>query len=810
MKTFSFYNHGKTGEDNRKTTDRKDENIVNQRFINEIKDTDYLHRPLPLHREDSLEAGFSEKKIVKTLSLHPCAMAMKPLFGTDTILTNNEDGFTFSAKLYSEHWPEGASPDGDYANFGEAGVSFSFAAMDWRSFNRLRLSVRPRSPGQQVQHLNVAIVNEGTTPLPDPYFREGATVFDLEADTWQECIWEFDAMPRDAVTKIKLYVFLSGCDAGAPGVLTYDVRDIRLEQVQEPEFEHGWVNSQKGIRLSSVGYFPGDRKTAIVTTNGAAFRLIREKDCTCVLTGDVCILENGRGRFQYIDFSTVQEEGEYHIELEDGASCAFEISSDLARATVWRLINFFFCLRCGFPVPGKHGSCHQDIIAEHNGQRISFCGGWHDAGDVSQQAVQSAEITQALLECSGKVKEDEPLRLRLLEEARWGLDFILKTRFSDGFRATSAGATRFTDNIIGTFDDIPARVHDHAYENFLFSGVEAFAALTLEKEDRALAATALHAARQDFDFAVKKFSETGVDPAHMYEHTWNSGLSQYYAVRLWSASLLYRAAKDQRYIPEIRENAQRLMACQETGASGLPFTGFFYRDESHRTIVHFNHQSREHQFMQALEAACRALPDAPEKSEWEACMRRYGEYLKAIAGNTAPYGMLPDGVHRLDEAEDEALFPYLHVACNYAAEKENFQAQLQNGTPVLPGYVIRNFPIWFSFRGNSAVLLSSGKGASILAAYFDDPALRQIAHEQMYWMWGKNPFGQSLVYGDGSRWCRQYAVLCGECVGEVPVGIETKGNEDTPYWPQNNNATFREVWGAAACRLMWLCADTFL
>ena len=66
-----------------------------------------------------------------------------------------------------------------------------------------------------------------------------------------------------------------------------------------------------------------------------------------------------------------------------------------------------------------------------------------------------------------------------------------------------------------------------------------------------------------------------------------------------------------------------------------------------------------------------------------------------------------------------------------------------------------------------------------------------------------------MVYGDGANWCRQYAVLCGECVGEVPVGIETLGNEDAPYWPQNNNATFREVWGAAACRMLWLCADTF-
>ena len=35
----------------------------------------------------------------------------------------------------------------------------------------------------------------------------------------------------------------------------------------------------------------------------------------------------------------------------------------------------------------------------------------------------------------------------------------------------------------------------------------------------------------------------------------------------------------------------------------------------------------------------------------------------------------------------------------------------------------------------------------------------------------------------------------------------TYGNEDVPYWPQNNNATFREVWVGSASRWLMLCAD---
>ena len=319
-------------------------------------------------------------------------------------------------------------------------------------------------------------------------------------------------------------------------------------------------------------------------------------------------------------------------------------------------------------------------------------------------------------------------------------------------------------------------------------------------------AMSLEGAKEDFAFAEKKFLETGVDPAQMYEHTYNSGLSQYYAVIIWAASCLYEATKDPYYAATAKETATKLLSCQEQG-DGAPLRGFFYRDESHKTIVHFNHQSRDHQFIQALDALCRTQPDAPEKHLWERSMRLYGEYLKAISSNTSPYGMLPAGIHKLDEAEDSETFRWLHILCDFNQEKDNYRAQLEQGKPLGDGYVLRNFPVWFSFRGNSAVILSMGKAASLLGNYFSDSELMQLGREQMYWMWGKNPFGQSLVYGAGYDYCRQYAVLCGECVGEIPVGIETNANEDVPYWPQNNNATFREVWVGAACRWLLLCAD---
>lgn len=780
---------------------------MRETFLQELRSSLYIHRPLPLHEERSLEAAFPMKEVLASSVLFGNGvMIAKPTAGGVAVMADCGDSVTIRAPLRSNYWPIGAASDGDYSNFGTARLDFSFDAQDWRGYNRLRFWVRPRIRGARILHLNVSVENRGEISIPDPYFREGATVFDLKNDQWQECIWEFAAMPRDAITNLCFYVFCSGHDICAAEELEYEFRDIRIQQVASPEHEHGWVNPEPGIRLSTAGYWPTGKKTAIGTIGAAQFDLVNANTGEVVLTGAVQQVENERGCFQVLDFSEYTVSGEYYLRAETLQSCPFEIAEDLATESLWKVINFFYCERCGFPVPGNHSTCHQDILANHKGETISFAGGWHDAGDVSQQAAQTGEVVQAMFENARRCKSDQMLYLRLMEEAQWGLDFILRTRFGDGYRATSAGATRFTDNLMGNFDDVQARVHNHAFENFLFSGIEAYAAETLLGYDDELASNALQAAKEDFAFARKKFAQTGVDPAHMFEHTYNSGLSQYYAVIVWAASCLYSVSGEEEYAEIARQTAERLIACQETGTDA-PIAGFFYRDESHKTIVHFNHQSREHQFMQALEMLCRTQPDAPEKEKWEQAMRLYGGYLKAIAGNTAPYGMLPAGIHKLDEANDAETFPWLHVTCTFDQEKDNYREQLAGGRDLGNGYVLRNFPVWFSFRGNTAVMLSMGKAASLLGRYFGDEELLQLAREQMYWMWGKNPFGQSLIYGVGSNYCRQYGVLCGECVGEIPVGIETYGNEDVPYWPQNNNATFREVWIGAASRWLLLCAD---
>ena len=782
---------------------------MNEEFLRELRESLYVHKPLPLHREREFESRFARVQIEESEPIRsiPAAEGSAEVAGLDTSC----GAYTIRAPLRCDPWPKDTPGDVGYRNFGVARLVFRFDPEDWSRFDRLRFSVCPRISGGRVFHLNAAVVSDGKVPIPDRYWREGATVFDLDGERWNDCIWEFGSMPRDAVREVQFYVFCSGHDTGAGDSLTYSFRDIRLERVRRTDaavypgradsiHTLGWENPIPGIRQSSAGYFPEGGKTAIAETDAETFSLICEESGETVFEATVRRVENERGRFAVLDFSEVRTPGLYRLRAGDLTGPAFPIGEELAEEALWKALNFLFCQRCGYPVPGKHGACHLDFLGEHNGEIIPFHGGWHDAGDTSQQSAQTAETVEILCEHAIRRGGCDELTLRLTEEAAWGLDFILRTRFGDGYRVTSAGSTRWSDNRIGTFDDVACRVFDHSYENFLFAGAEAAAAELFRESDPGLADCALNAAREDFAFAEKKFAACGVDPAHMFEHTYNSGLSQYYAVIVRSVCRLYRLTGGEDYERAAKEYGAKLAACQETG--DLPFAGFFYRDETHRTPVHFNHQAREHQFPEAFAALCRTFPDSQEKESWEAVLFRYGRYLKFIAPNTAPYGMLPAGVHRTDEAEDRELFPYLHVTCGYDAERENWQKQLAAGRDLGGGFVLRNFPVWFSFRGGSAVMLSMGRAAGVVGNLLGDRELLSIAREQLYWMWGKNPFGQSLVYGMGSDYAKLYTVHMGETVGAVPVGIETCENGDEPYWPGNNNATYREIWIGAVCRYL--------
>lgn len=357
-------------------------------------------------------------------------------------------------------------------------------------------------------------------------------------------------------------------------------------------------------------------------------------------------------------------------------------------------------------------------------------------------------------------------------------------------------------------DDIETvRVQNLAYDNYLYSAYEAFAARVLADYDPVFADCLAGIAREDYQFASQQREHDNfggwINP---YEHTYSTGESLYMATASWAASMLYELTADPQYAADASTFADYVLRCQQAIPVG-GLVGFFYRNPQRHSVVHSIHQSREQIFMLAMDALCRTQPDNPGRDRWETSISLYGSYLRNLMRFTAPYGMIPAGIYRSDEPDDAAAFFALHIFPPDDA-RERFAAQAESGVSVAPGYFVRRFPVWFNiFNGNLAVHTSMGKAAAICARRLGDPELLDIAREQMYWTVGKNPFAQSLIYGEGHRYPELNNFSSGRLMGAMPVGIRTIGDTDEPYWPQINNACYKEVWLTSAGKWFSLLAE---
>lgn len=705
--------------------------------------------------------------------------------------------------LYVEHRATGSPSDPDYAIYGSCRATLRVDHLSLQAYNRIRLRIYPECQGVQVVNSNLVINGQQ------------AHLMNLRNHQWNTCILEFDTQQTEPVRSLTFYTDHKGPVRHAQDTCRYYLTDLAFERIEQPEKMAGWMPQPGRVIYATAGYDTQGSKTALVNAStlprgGGRFRLCDSRGRTA-FRGKVKVEETTLGTYGILDFSALRQEGEYQLLLQGFP----RVNISIGRRTWDRLgdalLNYIFCQRCGYAVPGIHDVCHTDLFSHHADSSIAYSGGWHDAGDLSQQTLQTADVAIALLEHSQRVRLTSPQQAdRLLREAEWGLQFVLRNRYGDGYRASSMGLLIWQDGIVGTRDDIHSvRVQNMAYDNFLYAAYEAFAAKRMQM-DSPLRQQLQEAAEQDFDFAMEKFRHDGYDQfVQPYEHTYSTSASQYHATISWAASQLYSLTGRDSYAQLAVEHIAYVLRCQQTQATdGLPQTaGFFWRDTQRTSIVHSIHQCREQLYAQALVALCRTQPSHPDKGQWESSLRLMGQYIKSLMPYTSPYGMVPSGVYHAREYQDTAAFQALHLFPPQDAA-QRYQQQLRQGVQLTPELYLKRFPVWFNiFNGNGAVHLAMGKTAALCGNYLGDAQLIDIAREQLYWVTGKNPFGQSLVYGVGERYPQMDSFSSGEMVGETPVGIRTWADSDEPYWPQTNNACYKEVWVTTAGKCLSLMAE---
>ncbi len=784
--------------------------------------TGLIHSPLPLDVSRSFEAKELLKKVLYTQPLnigkgldgwtHAGLGGME--YSRDKTISG-DGSIKLSYSIFTGKRATGSPSDPDYATYGNAEISLDTKNANWEKYNRIAFYIYPDCEGARVVNMDLSFVNDNTTRKEGYNRPSGSHLINLKNKEWNRCFLDIGEYQRDKVMKIEFSHTNRGKDRTTGDSMIYYIDKIELQQIEDPEIVSGWIPGNNRVVYSTTGYMSGDKKTALVNMDKSlhnnSFQLINSENNQVVFTGQLKKEITSIGEFDVMDFSSFNEAGLYKLKVGNTETQPFQIGEKIWENSQWRILNYIFCQRCGYPVPGIHGTCHTDLCSKHNGKMISYGGGWHDAGDLSQQTLQTGDVTFALLESYNKLKDRNPLlAARMLEEAEWGLEFILRNRYGDSYRATSVGLIIWLDGIFNTLDDISSvRVHNSAFDNFLFSGYEAYAAMTIDR-DPMLQSYLQRVAKEDFEFALKRHAKVGYGEfIHFYEHSYNTSESQYMATISWAASMLYKLTKDTYYAQKAAEYIRFTLDCQRKEPLGDKdkTKGFFYRDKLRKSIVHYNHQSREQIYMQAMTLLCETQPRHDDYPKWVESIRLYGDYLKGLMQYTAPYGMIPSGVYHVDEAKDTQSFQRSHLFVGDEV-KDDYVIQVKKGVQLDNEHYLKRFPVWFSiFNGNTAVHLSTGKAAAICGNFLKDEELLQIGREQLYWTVGKNPFGQSLIYGEGYNYPQMDSFSSGEIVGEIPVGIRTLGNEDFPYWPQTNNATYKEVWITSAGKWLTLIAE---
>ncbi|HLF33193.1 MAG TPA: glycoside hydrolase family 9 protein, partial [Cyclobacteriaceae bacterium] len=574
---------------------------------------------------------------------------------------------------------------------GSSSVQLNFnEPQDWSEFNRISfwVYVHPTSMPTYCFVISFACegaVNNATTQ------RMSHFVQDLKPGEWNHVMYEIPHLQRDKVTRFTINQTLRGHNPEEEGIVTYDFDQIELQQVEADQYQ-GWEVAPGKFSFNHIGYRPGDPKIAMAGTGaGDNFELI-DRDGNVVFSGAVKAEENSRGKFNVIDFSGFDQEGEYRLRSGILESGPFPIGETVWQQPVFKAINFFFCERCGYHVPGVHLECHKDWQGFVGDQKLIINGGWHDAGDLSQGSFRTAMSTLSMLNNLEVLQADsgnEALTEKIRSELAWGLEWLLKTRFGNGYHMSFSVMRIYTDNQVGTIDDVVSPAANIPWENFLAAAVQAKAAMMLEKSHPELAQRARTAALEDWQAAS--------DTCDVHK-TLN------YREASWGVSasiLLKQMTGEDRYAEHAIKYGNMLVKCQEQKfVGGIPISGYFYNDTDRKNVIHNHHAAFEEAPLIALAMLCREFPDHPDWMNWYSAAVLHSEYfMKRGSRIAAPYHHLPNSVWKKSDI----------LADTSRQRQADMLRQFNDGTKLNDEYVLRTFPIYRDnlFHGNTNIHMSS-------------------------------------------------------------------------------------------------------
>lgn len=214
------------------------------------------------------------------------------------------------------------------------------------------------------------------------------------------------------------------------------------------------------VRVNQLGFRPRDVKIAIAFARvplPGSFQVVNATTKRVVFTSRTTPIAGAWGKFTHhaqLNFTALQKEGPYFIQLVSDAlainervrSPQFDIGTKSFTALPDQLLEFMRQQRCGYN-PFVAAACHtSDGRTAYGplpaGTYVDATGGWHDAGDQLKYLLTASNATAQMLLAyqlnrsrSWQMFADRFNDLGqpgangvpdLLDEARWGLEWMLK------------------------------------------------------------------------------------------------------------------------------------------------------------------------------------------------------------------------------------------------------------------------------------------------------------------------------------------------------------------------------------------------
>ncbi|EPZ2380636.1 glycoside hydrolase family 9 protein [Vibrio parahaemolyticus] len=466
-----------------------------------------------------------------------------------------------------------------------------------------------------------------------------------------------------------------------------------------------------------------------------------------------------QGYFYLIDFSSFTDSGDYFLQVEDSRSSYFTVGEHiLLDQTLSDVIHYFKSQRCG----GVFDQQDRQVPVLNANQTVDVHGGWYDAsGDVSKylshlsyanylNPQQTPMVVWNILKGLSLLEGSEDIaaftRTRLIEEALFGADFLVRMQNEKGF---------FYMTVFDKWSKDTAQREICAYETQLGHKFDDYQAgfrqgggVTIA----ALAAASRLGVHGEYDQQkYRNAAENGY--WHLKEHNTqylNDGeeniIDEYCA--LLASVELFKATKETRYLEESRLWAQRLVA----------------RQMSDELIQHFwsANQDGSRPYFHAAEAGlpvialCEYLAIEDDSVQTESVKRIVNQAcefeIKISNKVTNPFGYPRQYVKGVNESKRDAFF----VAHNNES-----------------GY-------WW--QGENARLGSLATMAYLAQPHIASQEIQQqlsvFAQDALNWIVGLNPYDMCMLDGHGRNnpdYLPQYGFF--NAKGGVCNGI-TGGFED--------------------------------